>query len=95
MLLVVVGLLRSEPFIASGPGRGVALVAGVLGLLAIGSLQLAFQRGQLGPVSVASSQFATVAVLLSVVFNRERMRWWQSVGVSATAVAVALIAAGG
>jgi len=95
VLLVVVGLLRSEPFIASGPGRGVALVAGVLGLLAIGSLQLAFQRGQLGPVSVASSQFATVAVLLSVVFNRERMRWWQSVGVSATAVAVALIAAGG
>ena len=94
VLLVVVGLLRSEPFIASGPGRGVALVAGVLGLLAIGSLQLAFQRGQLGPVSVASSQFATVAVLLSVVFNRERMRWWQSVGVSATAVAVALIAAG-
>ncbi|MDO8390108.1 MAG: EamA family transporter [Actinomycetota bacterium] len=94
-LLVVVGLLRNEPFIANGPGRSRAMVAGFLGLVAIGSLQLAFQRGQLGAVSVASSQFATVAVLLSVLFNRERMRWWQAVGVGATAVAVALIAAGG
>jgi drug/metabolite transporter (DMT)-like permease len=46
-------------------------------------------------VSVASSQFATVAVVLSVLFNRERMRWWQGVGIGATALAVALIAAGG
>jgi drug/metabolite transporter (DMT)-like permease len=46
-------------------------------------------------VSVASSQFATVAVVLSVLFNKERMRWWQAVGVAATAVAVALIALGG
>jgi drug/metabolite transporter (DMT)-like permease len=46
-------------------------------------------------VAVAASQFATVAVLLSVVFNKERMRWWQAVGVGATAIAVALIAVGG
>jgi drug/metabolite transporter (DMT)-like permease len=46
-------------------------------------------------VSVASSQFATVAVVLSVLFNRERMRWWQTIGIAATALAVALIAAGG
>ena len=63
--------------------------------MASGSLQLAVQRGAAGPVSVASSQFATVAVLLSVVFNRERMRWWQALGVATTALAVALIAWGG
>ena len=40
---------------------------------------MAFQEGQsgggsmTGPVSVASSQFATVAVVLSVLFNRERI----------------------
>ena len=28
-------------------------------------------------------------------FNRERMRWWQGIGVAATALAVALIATGG
>lgn len=94
-LLVVIGVVRSDPFSASGIGRRYAIGAGLLGLAAIGSLQFAFQRGDTGPVSVASSQFATVAVVLSVVFNRERMRWWQALGVAATAVAVALIALGG
>ncbi|HRB05149.1 MAG TPA: hypothetical protein PLP26_17370, partial [Ilumatobacteraceae bacterium] len=77
VLLVVIGSMRREPFIASGVGLRYGTVAGVLGLVAIGSLQMAFQRGDTGPVSVASSQFATVAVILSVTFNRERMRWWQ------------------
>ena len=94
VLLVVIGLVRSEPFFATGIGRRYANGAGLLGLTAIGSLQLAFQRGDTGPVSVASSQFATVAVVLSVLFNKERMRWWQALGVASTAVAVALIAMG-
>ena len=94
VLLVVIGLVRSEPFFATGIGRRYAIGAGLLGLTAIGSLQLAFQRGDTGPVSVASSQFATVAVVLSVLFNKERMRWWQALGVASTAVAVALIAMG-
>ena len=95
MLLVVVGLFRRDPFLASGQGRSYAIGAGVLGLAAIASLQLGLREGDLGPVSVASSQFATAAVVLSVIFNRERMRWWQGVGVATTALAVALIAAGG
>ena len=89
------GVARHDRFFAAGSGLHNAIGAGVLGLIAIGSLQLGFQRGELGPVSVASSQFATVAVVLSVAFNRERMRWWQGVGVGTTALAVALIAAGG
>lgn len=95
-LLVVVALVRDEPFFAPrGSGRRYALSAGVPAMLAIAALQAAFQRGSTGPVAVASSQFASVAVVLAVIFNRERMRWWQAVGVSTTAVAVALIAAGG
>ncbi|MFM2076583.1 MAG: hypothetical protein RJA49_473, partial [Actinomycetota bacterium] len=94
-LLTVIALFRKEPFFATGVGRRYAIGAGLLGLVAIGSLQLAFQRGDTGPVSVASSQFATVAVILSVIFNKERMRWWQALGVATTAVAVALIALGG
>ena len=95
ILLVVIGVVRHDAFLAVGVGRRLAMGAGVLGLVAIASLQLAFQKGDAGPVSVASSQFATVAVLLSVVFNKERMRWWQAMGVGFTAVAVGLIAAGG
>ncbi len=93
-LLVVIGLVRKQTFIAEGLALTRGVVAGVLGLLGIAALQLAFREGNAGPVSVASSQFATVAVVLSVMFNRERMRWWQAIGVAATAVAVALIAAG-
>lgn len=94
-LLVVIACVRRDPFFASGAGLRMAVGAGVLGLVAIGALQMAFQRGDTGPVSVASSQFATVAVILSVAFNRERMRWWQGIGVGATGVAVALIAGAG
>ena len=50
------------------------------------------QRGDAGPVSVVSSQFATVAVVLAWLINRERLRWWQTIGVLATGVGVALIA---
>lgn len=95
LLLVVLWLLRSDPLVAAGHARLAASIAGALGLIAIGCLQVAYQRGSLGPVSVASSQFATAAVLLAVLVNRERMRWWQACGVGSTALAVALIAAGG
>jgi drug/metabolite transporter (DMT)-like permease len=94
-LLAVIGAVRSEPFFAlNGVGGRYAVATGVPAVLAIASLQVAFQKGDSGPVAVASSQFATVAVILSVLFNRERMRWWQAVGVGATALAVAMIAAG-
>ncbi len=94
-LLIIIGLVRKEKFIAGGLALTRGVVAGVFGLMGIAALQLAFRKGDAGPVSVASSQFATVAVVLSVIFNRERMRWWQAIGVASTAFAVALIAAGG
>jgi uncharacterized membrane protein len=68
--------------------------AGVAAMVAISALQLAFQRGATGPVAVASSQFAAVAVLLAVLINRERLRWWQGIGVGLGAVSVALLAVG-
>ncbi len=94
VVLLVFFALRKEPLFAKGVGLGYGVLAGALGLTAICNLQLAFQRGDSGPVSVASSQFAAVAVVLAVLFNKERMRWWQAVGVVVTALAVALIALG-
>ncbi len=94
-MLAVVGVIGSAPFFASERiARKSVLATGSLAVFAIASLQLGFQKGSSGPVSVAASQFATVAVVLSVLFNHERMRWWQGVGVGATAVGVALMAAG-
>ena len=48
-LLAVIGFVRRDQFFATGIGLRNAMGAGVLGLVAIGSLQLGLQRGQLGP----------------------------------------------
>lgn len=94
-LLTVVFLVRRDPFLVPHPGaRRIAALGGLVAMCAIACLQLGFRTGASGPVSVAASQFATVAVILSVAFNHERMRWWQALGVGATAVGVALIALG-
>lgn len=95
LLLAVVFLVKRDPFLVPHrQARRVASIAGVVAVTAIACLQLGFRTGASGPVSVAASQFATVAVILSVVFNGERMRWWQGTGVGATAIGVALIALG-
>jgi drug/metabolite transporter (DMT)-like permease len=57
-------------------------------------LKLGYIKGAAGPVSVAASQFATVAVICSVLFNKERLRPWQAIGVAASGVGVALMALG-
>jgi len=83
------------PFLCPpGPALKWAVGAGVLGICALGSMQLALRDGDSGVVAVASSQFGTAAVILSVLFNRERMRWWQAIGVAATALGVALLSLG-
>ncbi len=71
-------------------GIGAGLAAGV----ATASLKLGYIKGSAGPVSVAASQFATTAVVLSVIFNRERLRPWQAIGVGASGVGVAMMALG-
>lgn len=93
-LLLVVWFVRRGEFIATGSSRRPAMVAGGLALSAIACLQSAFQGGASGPVAVAASQFASVAVVLSVIVDGERMRWWQAIGVASTAVAVGCIAVG-
>lgn len=100
-LLTVVALTRvggPAPYLAaSGPGRWYSVATGALAAVGIGSLQLALlevDASGSGVVAVITSQFASIAVLTSVVFNRERMAWWQAVGVVASAGGVALMAAG-
>lgn len=85
---------RTPYFAWKSPGWRNALYCGLFAGLAMSSLQIGFQKASAGLVSVASSQFATVTVILAVLFNNERMHWWQVVGVTMTAVAVALMALG-
>ena len=94
-ILLVVWLVRRRPerlLATSGSARWPAVAAGLAAGLAIASLQLAYRRSSAGPVSVATSQFATAAVLLSVVFNKEHLRRVQWAGIVLAAVGVGLLA---
>jgi drug/metabolite transporter (DMT)-like permease len=77
-----------------GPAQNYAIGTGVLAGLGVAALQLGLRNGSTGLVSVAASQFATVTVIMSVVFNKEQIRPLAAVGVGCTALAVALMALG-
>ena len=99
LAFTVLALVRfvqpSAPLVAvNRPARAPAIAAGLSAGLAIASLQLAYRHGAAGPVSVATSQFATAAVLLSVIFNKEHLRRSQAVGIGLAAVGVAFLALG-
>ena len=96
-LLFLIALQRFDkaPILALRiPARKWAIGSGLTAGAALGSLKLGYIKGTAGPVSVAASQFAAVVVLLSVVFNKERLRTWQAIGVGASGVGVALMALG-
>lgn len=95
LFLIVVQRFDKAPVLALRvPARRWAIGSGLAGGVALGSLKLGYIKGAAGPVSVAASQFAAVAVLLSVMFNKERLRTWQAIGVVASGVGVALMALG-
>ena len=95
LFLILLQRFDKAPILALRvPARRWAIGSGLAGGVALGSLKLGYIKGTAGPVSVAASQFAAVAVVLSVIFNKERMRPWQAVGVAAGGVGVALMALG-
>lgn len=95
LFLVVLQPFDKAPMLALRmPARPWGIASGVAGGVALASLKLGYINGSAGPVSVAASQFAAVAVVLSVIFNKERLRTWQAVGVAAGGVGVALMALG-
>ena len=95
LFLMVLQPLDKAPMLAVRvPARKWGLGAGLAAGVATASLKLGYINGSAGPVSVAASQFATTAVVLSVIFNKERLRPWQAVGVGASGIGVALMALG-
>lgn len=94
LLTLVHPLVKAKWIIRSGPARKFAIGTGLLAGLAMGALQLGYRFGDAGPVSVAASQFAAVAVLVSALVNHERLRWWQAVGLALASVGVGLMALG-
>jgi drug/metabolite transporter (DMT)-like permease len=93
VVLSIVALFQNVPLLASKPpARRWGVATGLSAGLAIASLQLGFRRASAGPVSVAASQFATVAVLLAFFFNKEKLRTIQWCGIALAAIGVGLLA---
>lgn len=92
--LVMLGMLlaRRRPAVPPRRAAGVALGSGLLDMTANALFLLAVQRGLLVLVSVLTSLYPVVLVLLARVVLGERLGRWQQVGVAMALVAVVLIA---
>jgi drug/metabolite transporter (DMT)-like permease len=93
LFLAAIRPFERSPLLVQAPrARRLLAVVAVCAGTALASLQIGVQLGNVGPVSVASSQFATVMVLLTVLTGGERLRWWQGLGVAGSGLGVALMA---
>ncbi len=86
---------RTGPNVLPVPGSRLKILSiGTLGSLGAAAYIVAAQKGSVSEVAVAGAQFPAVAVALSYVLFRVKIRWWQVVGLLASLVAVSLIAIG-
>lgn len=93
-LTLAAPFVKAPWIITTRPARLPAIATGLIAGLGMGALQLGYRYGSAGPVSVAASQFAAAAVLISAFVNRERLRWWQLTGLVMASVGVGLMALG-
>ena len=97
LVIAVVATRATGPrILPADPGaRRTSLLVGVFATTAVILFVLAIQAGgSLAVVSVMGSQYAGVAVLLGVVLHQQRIRWWQTLGLTMASVAVGLITVG-
>lgn len=92
LALVPYMLVRREPW-PSGDQRVAAVQIGLLETLAIAALITALHGGELVPVSVLSSLYPVVTVLLAVMLLQERLERIHRAGVALALVALVIIAA--
>ncbi len=98
MLIAVSGAaLGRELLPREASVKRTAAIGGVFGTLGVGAIFIGFQRATtatVGAVAVAGSMYPAVTVALRWMFDGERLRWWQAVGLAGSLVGVALIAGG-
>ncbi len=92
---VVARITGPRIFPADRSDRATSFAVGLFATVALLLVLLALQLGgSLAVVSVISSQYAAVAVLLGVILRGQRLWWWQGVGLFGASLAVALITIG-
>lgn len=85
---------QKVPVFLPRPVRRFGIWGGVAGGLGMVCWIIGGQQGDLGTVSVISSTYPAVVVLLSTRFDQDQMRWWQALGIAGAIMGTALIALG-
>ena len=70
------------------------LIGGMVGGAGIATLIAGLQRGPVGEVAVAGSLFPIVTIALAVLFDEDRLRWWQVIGITAVLAGTTLMTVG-
>ncbi|MDE0067303.1 MAG: DMT family transporter [Acidimicrobiaceae bacterium] len=74
--------------------RLAGFVGGLMGGAGIAALIAGLQRGPVGEVAVAGSLYPVVTIALAVLFDEDRLRWWQIVGITAVLTGTTLMTVG-
>ncbi len=69
-------------------------IGGVMGGAGIATLIAGLQRGPVGEVAVAGSLYPVVTIALAVLFDEDRLRWWQIIGITAVLAGTSLMTIG-
>ncbi len=93
--MVVLARMRNVPVFLPTGVRRFGLAGGVAGGLGMVAWAVGAQQGDLGTVSVVSSTYPAVVVVLATLFDDDTIRWWQAVGIVGAIAGTALIALGG
>ena len=91
---VVPALVVGRPAMPPRGLRWQAVLGGLIGGVGLLSFAYGVREGDLAPVAVAATQYAAVTVFLAFCFRGERLRWWQTIGLCGSSIAVALVIAG-
>ncbi len=69
-------------------------IGGVMGGAGIATLIAGLQRGPVGEVAVAGSLYPIITIALAVLFDEDRLRWWQVIGITAVLAGTSLMTVG-
>ncbi len=69
-------------------------IGGIIGGAGMAALIAGLQRGPVGAVAVAGSLFPVVTIALAVLFDEDRLRWWQIIGITAVLTGTTLMTIG-
>lgn len=93
LMLVATRVMR-VPQILPRSLRLVGFIGGLMGGAGIAALIAGLQRGPVGEVAVAGSLYPVVTITLAVLFDEDRLRWWQIVGIAAVLTGTTLMTVG-